>query len=287
MPWVTRGTRRYFYRSVRRNGRVERHYLGGGEDGRLAALLVEQRRRQRQDARRARQAEREKWDRATLELLRLIQTTDTLARDALTAAGFHEHRGQWRRRKMLKLIDPESGESTLDAQTSEILARGHQGDVAVLPQLQELLDQRPDLWRWAGDLAAHARESLLGLAAGNSLLVRESIRRKMDELATGLAEPAASPLVQLLIDRVVLCWVQVHLADLDAVAQDQGAAPRAAHARQRQNAAQKRYVQAIKALAVVRRMLRPAVRPVAPPARCLPEVTSLRAPGAVVLAAAD
>jgi hypothetical protein len=186
---------------------------------------------------------------------------------------------------MLKLIDPESGESRLDAHTSAVVTRAHRGDPAVLPQLQELLDGRPDLWGWAGDLAAHARESLLGLAAGNSLLVRESIRRKMDELAAGLAESIDSPVERLLIDRVVLCWVQVHLADLDAVALDQGAAPRAAHARQRQNAAQKRYVQAIKALAVVRRMLRPAVRPVAPTARCLPEATSLRAPDAVVLAA--
>jgi hypothetical protein len=285
MPWVTRGTRRYFYAAVRNGGRVEKHYLGGGEDGRLAALLVEQRRRQRQDARRARQAERERWDRATLGLLTLIRTADILARAALTAAGYHEHRGLWRRKKMLKLIDPETGEPTLDTQTGEVVALAHQGDPAVLPQLQELLDQRPDLWRWAGDLAAHARESLLGLASGNSLLVRESIRRKMDELASGLEESSGSPLERLLVERVVLCWVQVHLADLDAIAQDQGATPRATQARQRQNATQKRYVQAIKALASVRRMLRPTVRPVATPARCLPEATSLRAPDAVVLAA--
>jgi hypothetical protein len=186
---------------------------------------------------------------------------------------------------MLKLIDPESGESTLDAQTGEVVARAHQGDPTVLPQLEQLLNDRPDLWRWAGDLAAHARESLLGLASGSSLLVRESIRRKMDELAAGLAESLDSPLERLLVERVVLCWVQVHLADLDAIAQDQGAAPRAAQARQRQTSAQKRYLQAIKVLAGVRRMLRPAVRPVAPPARCLPEATSLRAPDAVVLAA--
>jgi hypothetical protein len=140
---------------------------------------------------------------------------------------------------MLKVVDSETGQSSFDEESSHVLALAHRGDSAILPQLKELLDDRPDLWRWAGDLAAHARESLLGLASGNSLLVRESIRRKLDELAAGLGESAGSPLERLLVERIVLCWLQVHLADLDAIAQDQSATPRATHARQRQNAAKK------------------------------------------------
>jgi hypothetical protein len=249
---------------------VHRIYLGSGNDARLAALLVEERRLQEQRERQARRAEQEKWDSLTAALESFAEATDRLAHAALVTAGYHEHRGQWRRR-MLKVIDPETGSSTIDEQTNQVMVRAHQGDQAVLPQLQELLDSRPDLWNWAGDLAAHAREALLGLASGDSLLVRESIRRKMDQLAAGLGELVGSPLERLLIERVVLCWVQVHLADLDAVAQDQAPTPRATHARQRLCAAQKRYLQAVKALATVQKMLPSSARPAASSGRGLPE----------------
>jgi hypothetical protein len=78
-----------------------------------------------------------------------------------------------------------------------------------------------------------------------------------------LAGADAPPLEGLLADRVVTCWLQVHHFDLTA-APAKGAGPAQDVAPQRrQGAAQSRYLQAVRALAQLRRLLRPAALPVA------------------------
>jgi hypothetical protein len=144
----------------------------------------------------------------------------------------------------------------------QLLLRAQGGDPAVLPQLRELLDARPALWQRLGDLGGHVEEALLGLAAGKSLLARESVRRRMDELRAELAGPAASPVETLLVNRVVICWAQCHLADLDA-AQKARAGPQGAHTERRQSGAQARYLAALKQLVLVRKLARPAPSPLA------------------------
>jgi hypothetical protein len=147
-------------------------------------------------------------------------------------------------------------------EVAPLVQRAQAGDTSVLPQLRALLDSRPDLWRQAGDLGRHAREALLALAAGGDLLAGEAIRRRMDELEAELAGPSPSPLEKLLAQRCTLCWAQAHLADLDAVRSGRVATPQGAHALRRQDSAQRRYLQALKALATVRRLLKPPLSPV-------------------------
>src|SRR5262249_2835477 len=98
-----------------------------------------------------------------------------------------------------------------------LLLRAQQGDVSVQGPLRDLLDNRPELWQRMGDLVGHVGEALLTLASGKSLLARESIRRRIDELRADLAGPSPSPVERLLVDRVVVCWAACHLADLDAL----------------------------------------------------------------------
>ena len=83
----------------------------------------------------------------------------------------------------------------------------------------------------------------------------------MLELWSELAGPSPSRVMKLLADRVVVCWVQCHLADLDALQEERAGAPQAAHAERRQSAAQTRYLAALRQLEVVRRLLRPAPSP--------------------------
>jgi hypothetical protein len=142
------------------------------------------------------------------------------------------------------------------ADEMQLLLRAQVGDQACLPELRRLLDDRPELWRQFGDLARHVRDALLALASGKSLLARESISRRLDELQAELAGPSPSPLEKLLVERLVLCWAQGYLADLDAM--QKAGTPQAAHAQQRANSAQHRYLAAIKQLALVRKLLKPA-----------------------------
>ena len=115
--------------------------------------------------------------------------------------------------------------------------------------------------------------------------VRRSVLLPVGRLVLGLAErllagPGPSPLERLLVERVVACWLQVHYSDA-SYAQLKGTNP-AQHtaALQRQNSAQQRYLQALKALATVRKLLRPGLSPVDLAMRPVPERPAGRLAGA-------
>ena len=101
MRWETRARGgRYYTRSKKVNGRVEREYVGAGRVAELVAEMdaIEREKRHR-DASALRQ---EKAELAALdaELKALAERTELVARAALLAAGFHRHkRGEWRRRR--------------------------------------------------------------------------------------------------------------------------------------------------------------------------------------------
>jgi hypothetical protein len=152
-------------------------------------------------------------------------------------------------------------EGPLTEEMRHLLLRAQEGDQAVLPELRQLLDGRPELWREFGNVAGHARDALVALGSGKSLLAREAIRRRMKELEVELAGPAPSPLEKLLAERIVICWLQTYLADLDAVHKDRAETRQASHAQRRASACQGRYLSAIRQLAMVRKLLRPSLTP--------------------------
>jgi hypothetical protein len=91
---------RYYTRSRKVGGRVVREYVGTGRLAELAAQLDDLEREKQQAERAARQAVRAALDALDAELKVLCQTADLLARAALVATGFHQHkRGEWRKRR--------------------------------------------------------------------------------------------------------------------------------------------------------------------------------------------
>jgi hypothetical protein len=144
---------------------------------------------------------------------------------------------------------------------AQLLKRAEAGDRGALPELRRVLDGDPELWRAYGDLAAHAEVSLAMLAAGPNLLMAESLKRKLAELKAELGGESPSPLERLLVERVTATWLQTNYHD-GLVAQAAGAGEARLRALQRlQDAAHRRHLAAIKQLAVVRRLLRPAPSP--------------------------
>lgn len=101
MAWEIRGGRRYYYRQRRRNGRPVREYIGAGEAAELIAQ-IDQAERARQEQRRSEAlAVREQILAAESIVAALDVLTERLFREAMQAAGFHQHaRGQWRRRRV-------------------------------------------------------------------------------------------------------------------------------------------------------------------------------------------
>jgi hypothetical protein len=141
-----------------------------------------------------------------------------------------------------------------------ILERGQAGDLTVLPELKKAFDENPELSAMFGDLVLHAEQALLSLAAGNSLTAREAIARQVSELRNRLLATAASELEKLLVDRIVITWIEVYHGDMDFAnhvdRQPATAATRAAT--KRLDRAHQRFLTAIKCLATVQKLLRPA-----------------------------
>ena len=143
-----------------------------------------------------------------------------------------------------------------------LVQRAEQGDETVLGELRAALDVNPWVWQRFGDLGRQAEAAWLQLVAGKNLLLLEATQRKAAQLRAELAGPQPAPLERLLVERTVSCWLQTHYADA-AYAQLKGATPaQHAAALRRQNSAQQRHLQAVKALATVRKLLRTAPAPV-------------------------
>jgi hypothetical protein len=142
-----------------------------------------------------------------------------------------------------------------------LLARAERGDLTVLSRLREVLDNHPEIWEHYGNMSAQAEGALVKLAAGTNILFSESLIRKQAALRKELAGPDADRLERALAERAALC--HLHVCYWDAmVAQGKGNdAARLNAVRKHQDSAHKRHLDAVKMLATVRKLLRPARSP--------------------------
>jgi hypothetical protein len=157
------------------------------------------------------------------------------------------------------------------AELAQLLHRAEQGDLAALPALRAALDADERLWRGYGDLAMQAIGSLIKLAAGTNVLLAESLLRKVQTLKEELAGESPSALDKLLAERVAATWLQTNYYDGLMVQAAKADEARSRMLQRQQDAAHRRHLAALKTLAVVRRLLKPAVSPVDLALRPLPE----------------
>lgn len=98
MAWEGRARGgRYYTRSHRVGGRVVREYIGAGPCGELAAALDQLDQAEREADRQAWQAERAAVLAAAADVTGFGRLVDDALALALTDAGLHNHRGEWRR----------------------------------------------------------------------------------------------------------------------------------------------------------------------------------------------
>ncbi len=90
---------------------------------------------------------------------------------------------------------------------------------------------------------------------------QEAVRRKLELLRADLLGPDPTPVERLLVERVAACWLQVQDAEL-RYAQGQGSLSirQADYHQRRMDAANRRYLAALKALAVVRKLAVPVLQ---------------------------
>jgi hypothetical protein len=156
--------------------------------------------------------------------------------------------------------DPPSKPVPTDTkEVQQLIERAQRGDEKTLPVLRELLKQ-PYLVEVCGNLAAHAEHALIGKFSGNNLAVSEGLRRKLDSLRAELAGPTPTPLERLLVERVVACWLHLHHLEAVYAGKESMALELGAYYQRSISSAQKRYLAAIKTLALVRKLALPVLQ---------------------------
>ena len=99
MAWERRGDGLYYYQSERENGRVRKRYVGRGEVAELVAHADETRRAVRERRRREERAELERARQISEAGAGLDAVAEVLAWAEMVAAGYHDHKGECRRRR--------------------------------------------------------------------------------------------------------------------------------------------------------------------------------------------
>jgi hypothetical protein len=142
-----------------------------------------------------------------------------------------------------------------------LIKRAEGGDRSTLPELRRILSEPSAVDLLGGDLARQAEEAFVNNAAGKNLVFREALTRKLELLRAELCGPDPTPVERLLVERVVACWLQVQDADA-RYAQALGEAP-VAHGdyqQRRMDRAHRRYLSALRTLALVRRLAVPVLQ---------------------------
>jgi hypothetical protein len=135
------------------------------------------------------------------------------------------------------------------------LARAQQGDAASLPGLRRMLRPSSTIWRRYADLGRLAEENLIGLASGTNLALAESLRLALAELKRVLGGETPSPVEKMLVERAAVSWLETSYLDALAGQRPDLAARQAAELGRRRDAAHRRHLSAVQALANVRRLL--------------------------------
>jgi hypothetical protein len=99
MGWKTINGHRYYYKSRRVGGRIETTYHGAGESASLFAQIDAIDRLEKVAEREKDRDEREESDSEEQTIAGWFDHVQTVADAAMVEAGFHKHRGQWRRKR--------------------------------------------------------------------------------------------------------------------------------------------------------------------------------------------
>jgi hypothetical protein len=150
---------------------------------------------------------------------------------------------------------PPTDEPPVVEDLNLLVQRAREGDETVLPQLREMLDTRAELWKYFGNIAAHAKETWLRVISGVDLALKECTARKAEDLVRELAGPAPTAIERLLAERAALCWLQIHHADALAAQSLSQSRQHADFWEKRQAGAHRRYLTSLAALVTLRRLL--------------------------------
>lgn len=260
MSWETRkgANRRFFYRTRRKNGRAFREYVGPGTDP-LVQIIARDDALGRAEAKAATTEVRSEQLRY-VALKTLLNSCEErlseLQNVNLLVCGYRRRKGRlepvkYRDRKQTKL---RKGRPTRE-QFEQCVRRANRGDRDAADRLWQVLHDYPEIWSEVGDLTRHTEQTLIELIGAGNPTLCGSVRLKADDLRqTLLTEATDAALEALLIDHIVISWLQTEFTRM-AVLQPQQFRKDSYFWRQHYAAAGDGFLKAIRELATIRDLL--------------------------------
>jgi hypothetical protein len=139
-----------------------------------------------------------------------------------------------------------------DLQT--LVAQARAGDVEVLPALRHTLATQPQIWQQCADLGGNVLRRWIERLSLGDPLAEESLLLKVQAMKIEVGGSAPTPLEALLVERILVCWLQLQQADGLASQLDALPAKMATLILRRQRHAHRQFLTAIQTLAAVRRL---------------------------------
>lgn len=264
MTWERRAgtTKRYYLRSRKVAGVVVKTYVGRASDP-VVGLLARGDSLSRAEASAAVAEVRfEQAAHGDLEpvLEDLANRVQEAHRVALLACGYRRTRGKLQavkyRNTTIPRSDVASGTEPVTRELVDHLARrANYGDGQAADRLRQIIRANPEVWQDVGDLAKHAERCLIELIARGNVVLEESVRLQVDKLRKSLlAEATSTILERLLIEHVVVSWLEVEFTRIAALQPQQFKQDARVWA-QAHERADARFKSAIRELATVRGLL--------------------------------
>jgi hypothetical protein len=260
-----RDRRGYVYESFRDGGRVCRRYVGAGDTVALALKLEQLKRRLKERADSKNEAEREEQrQEVEIPVALLDAQTSEILEALLLAAGYHRpQRGPWRKRRQKPMSN--AIEKARQSQFKALTERAENGDLEAAREFWSQVDgnaqTRAELVKQTGDMASMALSHLMAKITQGNHLMLGGIRRQLDAMRSDLGGANPSPLELLLIDRVCVCWLQLHFFEVQVTLAPETDSLEQLTFRQKQaDGANRRYLSSIKALAQVRKLQLPTLQ---------------------------
>ncbi len=148
-------------------------------------------------------------------------------------------------------------------QLKSLVDRAKAGDATATPELRATLERHPEVWQYAGDLSAMVEHAWTQSLAADYALASESIRLTIDEMKKDLAGEHPTRLERMLVDQVISCWLELKHAEHTHASVERSSLDRAAFALKRLESGQKRYLDAVKTLTAIRKLMPNALAPAA------------------------
>lgn len=149
------------------------------------------------------------------------------------------------------LTKAKEGVKKLQALTDRV----ESGDGSALPAIRATLE-RPGLAEETGNLAKEALDLLMASACGQDVARKQGLTRKLEEMRVELLGPDPTAIERLLVERILACWIYLHYLEVMQTKYEPAPLIAGVFFQRLLSAAHKRYLAALKALAVVRRLSR-------------------------------